>query len=122
MNAQKMCRPPGLKMQLTWSHSRLEAVGERLEARGESSREEGDVSFDVGVDGLATGGEKFVRWTVGSVLDDRLEAYPTAGLDDRLEAYPTCESVTTHHATDRLRAVFLFVPQVYVRLPKEAFE
>ena len=83
---------------------------------------------------MATGGEKFVRWTVGSVLDDRLEAYPTAVLDDRLEAYPTavlddrleayptCESVTTHYATDRLRAVFLVVSQVYVRLPSEAFE
>jgi hypothetical protein len=110
MNAQKKCRPPGLKMQLTWSHSRLEAVGERLEARGESSREEGDVSFDVGVDGLATGGEKFVRWTVGSVLDDRLEAYPT------------CESLTTHHATDRFRCLVLVRVQVYVRFPKEAFE
>ncbi|MFN7888950.1 MAG: hypothetical protein ACK5OC_01555, partial [Pirellula sp.] len=54
-----------------------QAGGGRREARGESSREEGDVSFDVGVDGLATGGEKFVRWTVGSFLDDRLEAYPT---------------------------------------------
>ena len=71
-----------------------------------------------------------MRWTVGSVLDDRLEAYPTAGLDDRLEAYPTavlddrleayptCESVTTHYATDRLRAVFLVVSQAYVRFPQ----
>ena len=54
-----------------------------------------------------------MRWTVGSVLDDRLEAYPTAGLDDRLEAYPTCESVTTHHATDRLRFLIL------VRIPSK---
>jgi hypothetical protein len=46
-------------------------------------------------------------------LDDRLEAYPTAGLDDRLEAYPTCESVTTHHATDRLRFLIL------VRIPSK---
>ena len=63
-----------------------------------------------------------MRWTVGSVLDDRLEAYPTAGLDDRLEAYPTRESVTTYYAADRLRAVFWFVSQVYVRFPKEPFE
>jgi hypothetical protein len=57
-----------------------------------------------------------VRWTVGSGLDDRLEAleaYPTAGLDDRLEAYPTCESVTTHYATDRLRFLVL------VRMPSK---
>ena len=59
---------------------------------------------------MATGGEKFVRWTVGSVLDDRLEAYPTR------------ESVTTYYAADRLRAVFWFVSQVYVRFPKEPFE
>ncbi len=49
----------------------------RREAGGKNSREEGDVAFDVGIDGLTTGGEKFVRWTVGSVFDDRLEAYPT---------------------------------------------
>ena len=54
-----------------------------------------------------------MRWTVGSVLDDRLEAYPTAGLDDRLEAYPTCESVATHYATDRLRFLVL------VRMPSK---
>jgi hypothetical protein len=36
-------------------------------------------------------------WTTG------WKAYSTAGLDDRLEAYPTCESVTIHHANDRLR-------------------
>jgi hypothetical protein len=62
-----------------------------------------------------------VRWTVGSSLDDRLEsleAYPAAVLDDRLEAYPTCEPVTTHYATDRLRAVFLVVSQAYVRFPQ----
>ena len=40
----------------------------RREAGGKNSREEGDVAFDVGIDGLTTGGEKFVRWTVGSVL------------------------------------------------------
>jgi hypothetical protein len=57
-----------------------------------------------------------VRWTVGSGLDDRLEAleaYPAAGLDDRLEAYPTCESVATHYATDRLRFLVL------VRMPSK---
>jgi hypothetical protein len=99
-----------------------QAGGGRREARGESSREQGDVAFHVGVDRLATGGEKFVRWTVGSCLDGRLEALeacPTVGLDDRLEAYPTCESVTTHHATDRLRAVFLFVSQVYLDYPRK---
>ena len=55
----------------------LQARGLRREAGGKNSREEGDVAFDVGVDRLATGGQKLVRWTVGSVLDDRLEAYPT---------------------------------------------
>jgi len=53
-------------------------------------------------------------------LNDRLEAYPTTGLDDRLEAYPTCESVTIHHATDRLRCLVLVRNPSICQIPQRS--